>query len=150
MIFKKKRDFSFLSLEKQKTVRGIVVKKAPLGKYLQMMELLHDFPLDVFSVHFAEMSVSEILDRVKALDAEMIKAFLDILFIKAPDYLVGALSCILDVEEERLLDDLEIGPVGLFELIEAVIEVNSLGKLINLARLKLMGMKNAVTTYKGL
>jgi len=136
-----KKDFAFLSLKKQKTVRGIVIKKAPLGKYLDMLEILHDFPTDVLGWHFDDMSVSEILEKVESLNHEAIKVFLDVLFLKAPNYLVAALSCILDIDEERLLQDPEIGLVGIVEIIEAIIEVNSLGKLIKRARLITLAAK---------
>jgi len=130
----KKRGFAFLSLPKQKTVRGIVIKKAPLGKYLEMLEILHDFPQDILSWHFEDMSVSEILDKIENLDHKAIKVFLDVLFKQAPKYLISALSSILDIGEERLLQDPEIGLVGIIEIIEAIIEVNSLGKIIRHAK----------------
>ena len=119
-----------LSLGRVVVVRGVEVRRMPLGKYLEAIEEVSRFPSELLNACFPEMTLGEMLDRLVVMDEELMRRCISSAAVGAPMAVVGLVARILEVPKERLLEDPEIGMDGFLEIVNAVLEINSLGKLV--------------------
>lgn len=112
-----------LSLGNSKTMYGIKIKKLPIGKYLELSKKINGLVKEIFNnkyleeIDFSSITKEEFLQLVEQL------------FINAPNLLINFIADIVEVDENKLINNEEIGLYELIEIIESFIEVNNLGKL---------------------
>ena len=116
-----------VSLGKSMTVRGYVIRRLPLGKYLEMIEMMKALPQTLMQACFPEKSALEILMQLKNIDAAMLGEIAVRAMAAAPAEAVRILSHCTGIDEETLLTDEYIGLDGAAEMAEAVYEINQLG-----------------------
>lgn len=124
------RDKPAVSLAKSKTVRGVTVRKMPIGAFLQALERIAALPGDLLSVCFPGMTAGEALSALSKLDEDGLLNIATGIMLTAPRYLCGFIADVCEVPEETLLYDDNIGAAGMIEIILAFIEVNELKKFL--------------------
>lgn len=115
-----------VSVPSEVRVRGYVVKRMPLGRYLTAMQLLGTLPGELMEVCFPGQSIQDVIAALRGADGGTLAAWLTKLLAVAPERLIGLLSALLDITEQELLDDAALGLDGLIDLVNAWIEVNNL------------------------
>jgi|GEM_PF-2061909 len=125
-IFNKKdnKDNAALSFGKSKTVCGYEIKKMPLGPYLRAVERLNGLPGDFLGQCFPGKDAQAIVDDVKRLDDSMLMEIAQAAFVAVPKYAVGVVSELTGINEDALMNDPNIGLIGLLDIVQAFIEVN--------------------------
>lgn len=109
------------SLPKTIRLHGVEIKKMPCGKYFEALQTLKDLPEDFvkeLSDNGQDFKLSEMFT------IENIMNLITKLMIIAPKFLFSFLSQILDVEEEKLRD--ELTPIEVIEICKKFWEVNKL------------------------
>jgi len=144
------KDNATLSLGKTKVVCGYEIKKMPLGAYLRALARFETLPEEFLGRCFPGKSAQEVIDGVTKLDESMLAEAAKAAFLAAPSYIIGLVSELTEIDEERLLNDPDIGLIGITEIARAFIEVNGLGELKGKlsAILALAGSKTK-TGFKG-
>lgn len=116
-----------VSLGKSATVRGYEIRRLPLGRYLEMIEMIKGMPQTLMQACFPGKSALEILMELKRIDAAMLGEIAVRAMAAAPKEAVRILAYSTGIDEETLLADEEIGLDGAAEMAEAVYEINKLG-----------------------
>lgn len=109
------------SLSKIVKLHGVEVKKMPCGKYFEALQTLKDLPEDFIkelSDNGQDFKLSEMFT------IENIMNLITKLIIVAPKFLFSFLSQILDIEEEKLKE--ELTPTELIEVCKKFWEINEL------------------------
>ena len=119
-----------LSLANSKTMYGIKIRKLPIGKYLELTKKINILGKDLLEKGFNNKSIEEILQDLSNINKdELIKLFNGLLNT-SPDLVINFMVDVLEVDKDKLINNDEIGLYELIEMIEAFIELNNLGKLI--------------------
>ena len=139
----KKASTAALSLPKSRTVRGYEIKRLPMGKYLEAMQLLRDIPGDVAEACFPGETLDGVLARLKDIDLDMLKGILGNVMMTIPAHVVRIAAALTQIDEERLLHDESIGLDGLVEILTAWVEVNGLGNFIPAVRSMITKIRTA-------
>ena len=148
------QDKTALSIPKTKKVCGYEIKKLPIGGFLKAIEKMKSMPEDFLNTCFPGKNLEEILDIFSAIDAKTLAEIATVLFVTAPAYIVGFVSELTGIPEEKLLNDESIGISGFGEIILAFLEVNELGKFVSVVggiekKIKEMKITPTLTTgYK--
>ena len=116
-----------LSLPKTKTVRGCEIKRLPLGGYLQAVELLRGAAGDLLEACFPGRSLDQVLAGFRSVDTATVAAMLGDALAAAPKHVIHVAAELTGIDEQRLLEDPDIGLDGLVEILTAWVEVNRLG-----------------------
>lgn len=107
------------SLPKTIKIHGVEIRKMPCGKYFEALQTLKDLPEDF---------IKEVCPNGEYLSemftVENIMNLITKLMIIAPKFLFSFLSQILDIEEEKLRE--ELTPLELVEVCKKFWEVNKL------------------------
>lgn len=122
-----------LSVKSGERVRGYEVKRLPLGEYLRAMEMLREAPQTMMAACFPGESASQVLARLKRIDADGLAALLVQLMGVAPGEAVRLLSVLTGVPEEALLSDPAIGLDGAAEMARAFWRLNGIENFIHAA-----------------
>lgn len=125
-----KKDNTNISLKKEKNIRGYEIKKLPIGAFLNGMEKLQDIPRDFLVKIFPDKSYDEILEYFLNINEEKLLELGVIIFSVFPKYIICFFAEITGIDEERLVNDENLGIDGFMELLNAFIEVNELGKFL--------------------
>ncbi len=115
-----------MSLKKEKTIRGYVIKKEPLGTFLRAIEIIQNSPNDFLEALFPGKSLKEVLGTLKVVDDNTLLAIMGGALGTAPSMIIKIFAELSGIPEERLLEDPEIGPDGLMELLKAWIDINGI------------------------
>lgn len=118
------RDSLRLSLPKAKIVRGCRVERVPLGRFLEALAALGDFPEELARCLMPEGDPRALLQALKACDAKLLWRLLGRALQLAPGRVVGLVATLTGVPRQRLENDPAIGLCGLAELVAAWAEVN--------------------------
>jgi len=132
-----------LSLPKTRTVRGCTIRRLALGGYLQAIGTLQGFPSELLAACFPGEDLYGILDKLKRFDAGLLQTILAGALAAVPGHLVRLAAGLTGIEEEKLLNDPGIGPVGLAEILTAWVEVNGLDGFMPAVRGLAKGMRTA-------
>lgn len=116
-----------VSLGKSATVRGYEIRRLPLGRYLEMIEMIKGMPQTLMQACFPGKSALEILMELKRIDAAMLGEIAVRAMAAAPAEAVRILAYCTGIDESMLLEDENIGLDGAAEMAEAVYEINQLG-----------------------
>lgn len=124
-----------------KTIRlyGVEIKKMPCGKYFEALQTLKDLPEDFIkelSDNGQDFKLSEMFT------VENIMNLITKLMIITPKFLFSFLSQILDVEEEKLKD--ELTPIEVIEICKKFWEVNKLEDFFDQMKPVMRGITNLI------
>lgn len=123
-----------LSLEAGRTVRGVDVRRLPIGGYLRALGMLEEAPRQLMRACFPGLEPEAVLRALRNADrALLVQMALRALEV-APAFVVRLFAEVSGIAEARLLEDADIGLDGLLELMEAWAEVNGLGNFIRRLR----------------
>ena len=128
-----------LSLKETVKMYGVEIKKMPCGKYFEALQTLKDLPEDFIkelSDNGQDFKLSEMFT------VENIMNLITKLMIITPKFLFSFLSQILDVEEEKLKD--ELTPIEVIEICKKFWEVNKLEDFFNQMKPVMRGITNLI------
>lgn len=115
-----------LSGIKPRIVHGIEIRKMPLRAYMQFAAKGSALIPVILDELFPGMSTPQIITRAMALDRDGIMSMLAHVLVQAPQVACEALAELVGVEVEQLINNPQIGPSELWDIIEAWNEVNDL------------------------
>lgn len=138
-----------VSIGKTANVRGYEIKRLPLGRYLEMTEMLRTMPETLMKACFPGMTAVQILAMLKNVDAAMLSDMVVRCMMAAPKEAVRILAFCTGIDENTLLEDEEIGLDGAGEMIEAVWEINKLGNFMQAANRLVAKAKESMTRTDG-
>ena len=122
-----------VSLGKTAVVRGYTIRRMPLGRYLEMTEMLREVPEKLLSACFPGMDAMQILGQLKRVDAAMLSDIMVRAMAAVPAEAVRLLAYCTGIEESVLLEDENIGLDGAAEMIEACFEINKIENFMQAA-----------------
>lgn len=129
-----------LSLPKRKIIHGVEVRKMPCGKYFEALQTLKNLPEDFIkqlSDGKKDFKLSEMLTLENITDL-VVK-----LLLILPDFTISFLSVLMDIEEEKIRD--ELTPKELIEIINEFWKMNELESFFALMK----PMMNKIMTLIG-
>lgn len=109
------------SLPKTKTIHGVEIKKMPCGKYFEALQTLKNLPEDFMkelSDNRQDFKLSEMFTM------ENIMNLITKLFIILPDFTFTFLSKLMDVDEDKMRD--ELTPKQLIDIVKEFWNMNEL------------------------
>lgn len=127
------------SLPKTIKLYGVEIKKMPCGKYFEALQTLKDLPEDFIkelSDNGQDFKLSEMFT------VENIINLITKLMIITPKFLFSFLSQILDVEEEKLKDELTL--IEVIEICKKFWEVNKLEDFFDQMKPVMRGITNLI------
>lgn len=110
-----------LSLNKTVKMHGVEIKKMPCGKYFEALQTLKNLPED-FMKELSDNKEEFVLSKMFTM--ENIMNLITRLLIVAPKFLFSFLSQVLDIDENKIKD--ELSPVELLEVCKKFWEINKL------------------------
>ncbi len=123
-----------LSLPEERNVRGITVRRMPLGAFLRAISALDELPGQVIEACFPGQSAAAIAAALKQPGDALLKQVLARALRTVPALIVRLTATLCEIEEHALLDDPALGLEGLVELLSAWLEVNRMGDFLRAAR----------------
>jgi len=129
-----------LSLPKRKIIHGVEVRKMPCGKYFEALQTLKNLPEDFIKQLTdgkKDFKLSEMLTLENITDL-VVK-----LLLILPDFTVSFLSTLMDIEEDKIRD--ELTPKELIEIINEFWKMNELESFFALMK----PMMNKITMLIG-
>lgn len=123
-----------LSIPKGVTVRGYTIKRLPLGKYLEAVDMMSELPQEMMRACFPGKTEMQALAEMKVLASDGIPALLIRMAASAPKQILPLISLATGIDEKTLLEDENIGLDGLAEMVEAFMKVNRIENFINAAK----------------
>ncbi len=113
-----------VSLPKSVTVRGCVIRRMPLGRFLQAIRLLETFPRETAEKLVPDGDLGVVMETLRTLDRQkLIDLMLKALAV-VPAQAVALIAQLTEIPLEQLLNDEAIGADGLLEIAEAWLTVN--------------------------
>ncbi len=107
----KKRDVSLRrSLSRPYQVHGVTIKKLPMGKYLEALDVLSNPTDAILEAAFPDRTIDQILEEIRRMDDRTFRSVFFRVLMAAPKEICKLCSRLLDIPEERLL---ETGPQAL-------------------------------------
>lgn len=146
---KKDRVTPAVSLGKSMQVRGYTIKRLPLGRYLEMLEMLRETPEMLIKACFPGQSAAQVLAQLKRIDASMLSEIMMRAMTAAPAEAVRLLAYCTGIDEKTLLEDENIGLDGAMEMAEACYEINQLGNFMQAAGRLAAKAKKSLTRTDG-
>lgn len=122
-----------VSLGKCAVVRGYTIRRLPLGKYLEMADMISEAPERLLKACFPGENAAQVLAKLKTIDAAMLGELCMRAMLAAPAEAVRLLAHCTGIDEKTLLEDENIGLDGAAEMAEACFEINRLGNFTQAA-----------------
>lgn len=131
----KKRDKSIdMSVPKSYELYGVTVHKLPIAKYLAVLREITNLPADLVEKIYPEAkNFGEILDKLVVLDKQETAQLVGKLLTVVPVELCTVISNLLDIPQERLMDEQCENPLSLNELTEIIMafwEINDMSDFL--------------------
>lgn len=123
----KRKNTSILSLPETRKVRGCVIKRLPLGRYIQALEVLRAAADDLAETCFPDKNTDEIFSYVTSISKDSLLELIGNAAPVALMHITQLASALTGIDEQKLLNDPGIGPDGLVEILTVWVEVNRLG-----------------------
>lgn len=123
-----------LSLPRSQNVRGYEIRRLPLGKYLQAMEMLRHTPERMLRACFPGMSTEAALGELRRIDAQMLLNLMSNGAGALCQELARLMAVTMDIDEQALLADENVGLDGLMEMVEAFWTLNRMENFIGAVR----------------
>lgn len=130
------------SLSKTKTIHGVEIKKMPCGKYFEALQTLKDLPED-FIKELSDNGQDFKLSEMFAI--ENIMNLVTKLLIITPNFIFNFLSALLDVDREKLEN--ELTPKELLDIIKEFYKINELQSFFEVMK-SMMGNIMTLTGFK--
>lgn len=115
-----------LSLPREKSVHGYTITRAPLGRFLDALAALGDFPDTLAEGLLGGGDMRELLTTLKSCDAKLLWRLAGRALKIAPAETVRLIATLTQIDEERLLNDERLGLEGLCEIVLAWAELNDI------------------------
>ena len=125
MLFKKADKSVNTSFPKSKTVYGIKVNKAPIGRYLEAARGLETLPAAILETLFPGKQAGEILADLTKITNDDLSILIAKAAVMLPEHLIQLMAPILGVDEEKLLN---LTPTEFMDVMAAFKEVNDLSR----------------------
>lgn len=116
------------SLKNEKTVHGIVVKKLPIGPYIEALEALGELPVVLLDKLYPETPYDEAISYIRRLNKEDTLKLLCKGLTVLPNEIILFISKLLQVDSEKLRQ--ELTPLELMDVIMEFWEMNKLSNFI--------------------
>ena len=129
-----------VSMGRGREVRGYKIERMPVGAYLKALERIENAPADFMEAFFPGKNLDDVLDKFSSIDRDGVQEFVMGVAVKASQYVIALIAELSGIDEDKLINDPNIGLDGLLEIIEAMIEVNRLGESIA----RVLKLKNLV------
>lgn len=139
------RDAVFLSLPRERMVRGYPIRRMPIGQFLAALQTLRDLPEEMLDTLLPGLTPKTLLSRLRTVTAQEWKGMLIRLVTVLPGYGISLLARLVGVEESALLQDEAIGLDGLGEMLEAWVDVNGIENFIKAAGALQGKVRNSIT-----
>ena len=146
MLSKKDRSLK-ISAPKDRTIYGVRVRKLPIGKYIRLLHAAEELPQLLIGKAFPGQNIGEIMRYLKNLNKDNFVDLITRLLAVVPEELMKLLSELLDIPQERLLEDVPeaLSPKELIEIISAFWELNDMSNFFVIAR-RLAGQVKAASS----
>ena len=137
-----------LSLPKSRNVRGCMIKRMPLGAYLQAIQTIKDFPKDIAARMIPEGDLGTLLEQLKHVDRNLMIDLLLKAMAIVPEQMVTLIARLTGIPEKKLMTDAAIGADGLAEILDAWLEVNGAENFLRAASHAGQTIKTLAATLK--
>lgn len=105
------------------------VRRMAMGRFLEALQELETLPGRLLSACFPGMTLTEIFEALKQVDEQLlVQIFTNALSAAAPQ-VVALTARLSGISQETLLDDPDVGPAGIAEILRVVWEINDLKNL---------------------
>lgn len=129
-----------LSLSKTKKMYGVEIKKMPCGKYFEALQTLKNLPegfIKELSKDNPDFKLSEMLTM------ENLVTLVTRLLIILPDFTFTFLSALMDIEEDKMRN--ELTPKELVDIVQEFWKINELESFFEVVK----SMMSKITTLIG-
>ena len=135
-----------VSLPKARRVRGYLIERMPIGRFLQAAQTLNSLPGDVLASLFPDGEDAAL--ALRTLDKNGLLALCARALTVLPGQAVELFAHLSGLDAEKLKSDPAVGLDGLAEMVNAWLEVNNIENFIAAAR-ELAGRARAAMTEPG-
>lgn len=111
-------------------VRGYEIERLPLGGYLKAVEAMRSMPAEIMTACYPGMTVAEVLTSLKTIDRDTLSELIIRLISVLPEKAIALIALLTGIEEDKLLEDTQIGLDGACELVEAFFTLNGIENFI--------------------
>ena len=112
-----------MSLPGTRKVHGVAIKKAPLGRYIELMKEMEGLPAELFRECFPDMTAAELLSALSRADKDTLLGVSGRIMSRAPGTLIRVLCRLMDLPEEQAL---AFTPAEFLDVLTAFWAVNDL------------------------
>lgn len=137
-----------LSLPVARNVRGYMIRRMPLGAYLQAIQTIKDFPRDIAARMIPEGDLGTLLEQLKHVDRNMMIDLLLKAVAVVPEQMFALIARLTGIPQKKLLTDEAIGADGLAEILDAWLEVNGAENFLRAASHAGQTIKTLAATLK--
>lgn len=136
-----------ISAPREKELYGVKIRKLPIAKYIRVLRTAEDLPQLLLGKAFPGQSADEMINYLKHLDKDKLLELLTRLITVVPEEAMKLLSELLDIPQERLLDDTPdaLSPAELLEIVEEFWKINDMTAFFVNAR-RLAGQARTANT----
>ena len=136
-----------LSLPESKKVRGHEIRRLPIGGYLQALELLRNAPQGLMEACFPGESPENVLLALGKMNKDEFIGVAIQAMTAVPRYAASLLSQLIEIPEDVLLNDRNIGLDGIAEMVETWWEVNGIGNFTTRLKGPLDALLKAILSF---
>lgn len=116
-----------MSLPRETTMHGVVVRKLTNGKYLRLLQILQDFPKEVLGALYPDKTAEEALEEMGEITFDKVVDLIPKLMTLLPDKTFDVLSELLEVDRTVLENELD--PLDTIEILEELGRLNRFDEL---------------------
>jgi len=131
---KKKEDVSELSIGSSVTLYGYEIKKLPIGAYLRALGKISGAKEELAERIFDGLTLTEAIGKLNTMKGSELADFLVYFVETAPKAALEFVCELLGIDAEKIKEDEKVGLTGIFEIVDAFIEVNGLKKFYRLCK----------------
>lgn len=135
-----------VSLPKARRVRGYLIERMPIGRFLQAAQTLDNLPGEVLAKLFPDREDAAL--ALRTLDKNGLLTLCARAFTVLPWQALELFAQLSGLDAEKLQSDPAVGLDGLMEMVNAWLEVNNIENFIAAAR-ELAGRARAAMTGPG-
>lgn len=136
-----------ISAPREKELYGVKIRKLPIAKYIRVLRTAEDLPQLLLGKAFPGQSADEMINYLKHLDKDKLLELLTRLITVVPEEAMKLLSELLEIPQERLLEDTPdaLSPAELLEIVSEYWEINDMTAFFVNAR-RLAGQARTANT----
>lgn len=115
-----------MSAKTEVKVRNYIIKRMPLGQFLRGLEIIKGAPTEFMEAIFPGKEINEVIQLLKGINSDLLSSLIVQALGVVPNLAIKLFAELSGIEEDKLLNDPNIGLDGLMELINAWIEINGI------------------------